>query len=70
MKPGPVVVITGGSAGAGRAAARAFAQKRFQVGLLARGLERLGISQPKRSPSPRGSRSDRRVPVRLRQSCG
>ncbi len=34
-------MITGGSAGAGRAAARAFAQKGLQVGLLARGLERL-----------------------------
>ena len=41
MKPGPVVVITGGSAGAGRAAARAFAHNGFQVGLLARGVERL-----------------------------
>ena len=36
---GPVVVITGGTAGAGRAAAVAFAQKGHQVGLLARGVE-------------------------------
>ena len=36
-----VVVITGGSAGAGRAAARAFAHKGYHVALLARGRERL-----------------------------
>jgi NAD(P)-dependent dehydrogenase (short-subunit alcohol dehydrogenase family) len=36
-----VVVITGGSAGAGRAAARAFAHRGYHVGLLARGVERL-----------------------------
>src|SRR5206468_2059578 len=33
----PVVVITGASAGVGRAAARAFAARGFDVGLLARG---------------------------------
>jgi NAD(P)-dependent dehydrogenase (short-subunit alcohol dehydrogenase family) len=37
----PVVVITGGSAGTGRAAARAFARKGAHVALLARGEERL-----------------------------
>ncbi len=36
-----VVVITGGSAGIGRASARAFAAKGWDVGLLARGQERL-----------------------------
>ena len=36
-----VVVITGGSAGIGRAAARAFAAKGFSVGLIARGAGRL-----------------------------
>jgi NAD(P)-dependent dehydrogenase (short-subunit alcohol dehydrogenase family) len=36
-----VVVITGGSAGVGRATVRAFARKGFQVGVLARGEERL-----------------------------
>ena len=38
---GQVVVITGGSAGIGRAAARAFAAKGYAVGLIARGVERL-----------------------------
>ena len=38
---GQVAVITGGSAGVGRAAARAFAAKGFSVGLVARGAERL-----------------------------
>jgi len=37
----PVVVITGGSAGTGRAAARAFARNGAHVALLARGEERL-----------------------------
>jgi len=36
-----VVVITGGSAGIGRAAAQAFAVKGYSVGLIARGAERL-----------------------------
>ena len=36
-----VVVITGGSAGIGRAAASAFAAKGYSVGLIARGAERL-----------------------------
>lgn len=36
-----VVVITGGSAGIGRAAARAFAAKGYSIGLIARGTERL-----------------------------
>jgi len=36
-----VVVITGGSAGVGRAAARAFAHRGAHVALLARGVERL-----------------------------
>jgi short-subunit dehydrogenase len=38
---GPVVVVTGASAGVGRATALAFAREGFQVALLARGLERL-----------------------------
>ena len=42
---GQVVVITGGSAGIGRAAARAFAAKGFAVGLIARGAERLAAAK-------------------------
>ncbi len=38
---GQVVVITGGSAGIGRATARAFAAKGYDLGLIARGQERL-----------------------------
>ena len=40
-RAGEVVVITGASAGLGRAAARAFAQLGARVGLLARGKDRL-----------------------------
>src|SRR5688500_12601559 len=40
-----VVVITGGSAGAGRAAARAFAHRGYHGALLARGRERLELAQ-------------------------
>ena len=41
--PGPaeVVVITGASAGVGRAVAHAFAKRRAHIGLLARGQEAL-----------------------------
>ena len=37
----PVAVVTGGSAGVGRAAARAFADRGYDVAVLARGEERL-----------------------------
>lgn len=40
-RPSRVIMITGASAGVGRAAARAFARERARVGLLARGRERL-----------------------------
>ncbi len=40
-----VVAITGGSAGIGRAAARAFASKGYSVGLIARGPERLDAAR-------------------------
>lgn len=39
--PGEVVVITGASAGVGRATAEAFAKRGAKVGLIARGVERL-----------------------------
>jgi NAD(P)-dependent dehydrogenase (short-subunit alcohol dehydrogenase family) len=41
----PVVVITGGSAGVGRATARAFARRGAHVGLLARGPQRLDVAR-------------------------
>ena len=37
----PVVVVTGASAGVGRATARAFSRKGYAVGLLARGMDGL-----------------------------
>ena len=45
MTSRPVVVITGGSAGVGRATARAFAHKGAHVALLARGTERLEVAR-------------------------
>ncbi len=42
---GGVVIITGGSAGIGRAAARAFAREGYAVGLIARGRERLDAAR-------------------------
>jgi short-subunit dehydrogenase len=42
VKPGQVVVVTGASAGVGRAVARAFGARRARVGLLARDEGRLG----------------------------
>jgi NAD(P)-dependent dehydrogenase (short-subunit alcohol dehydrogenase family) len=41
MSDRPVVVVTGASAGVGRAAARAYGQRGARVGLLARGVEGL-----------------------------
>lgn len=41
MQPGEVVVITGASAGVGRATARAFARRGAHIGLLARGRDGL-----------------------------
>ncbi len=50
----PVVVITGASAGVGRATARAFAKRGARVGLLARGLE--GLEAAKREVDELGGR--------------
>jgi NAD(P)-dependent dehydrogenase (short-subunit alcohol dehydrogenase family) len=44
-QPGRVVVITGASAGVGRATARAFARQGAQIGLLARGRDGLEAAQ-------------------------
>jgi short-subunit dehydrogenase len=40
-RPGPVVVVTGASAGVGRAVVRAYARRGARIGLLARGRDRL-----------------------------
>ncbi len=50
-----VVVITGASAGVGRAAARAFAERGAHIGLLARG--RAGLEAAKREVEARGGRA-------------
>jgi NADP-dependent 3-hydroxy acid dehydrogenase YdfG len=58
-----VVVITGASAGVGRAVAREFGRRRARVGLLARGIDGLdgakreieelgGEATPRRSSAP------------------
>lgn len=53
-----VVVITGATAGAGRATARAFAQAGANLGLLARGQEGLGSTS--RAPATKRSGTQRR----------
>jgi NAD(P)-dependent dehydrogenase (short-subunit alcohol dehydrogenase family) len=50
-----VVVITGASAGVGRAVARAFAERGAQIGLLARGKD--GLNGAKRDVEERGGRA-------------
>jgi short-subunit dehydrogenase len=45
FRPGEVLVITGASAGVGRATARAFGARRARVGLLARGREVLEVAK-------------------------
>jgi NAD(P)-dependent dehydrogenase (short-subunit alcohol dehydrogenase family) len=50
-----VVVITGASAGVGRATARAFAKRGASIGLLARGIE--GLEQAKREVEELGGRA-------------
>src|SRR5439155_25782478 len=53
--PSKVVVITGASAGVGRAAARAFAGRRSSVGLLAR--DRVGLKATRREVEAAGARA-------------
>ena len=54
-KPSEVVVITGASAGVGRATARAFAKRGARIGLLARGLD--GLEATKRDVEALGGRA-------------
>jgi NAD(P)-dependent dehydrogenase (short-subunit alcohol dehydrogenase family) len=51
----PVVVITGASAGVGRATVRAFAKRGFDVGLLARGVD--GLDAARREVEALGGRA-------------
>src|SRR5438552_4809328 len=51
----PVVVVTGASAGVGRATARAFARRGYAVGLLARGND--GLEDAKRDVERLGGRA-------------
>lgn len=55
MSTRPVVVVTGASAGVGRATARAFAAQGADVGLLARGAE--GLAAAAREVEARGARA-------------
>ena len=50
-----VVVVTGASAGVGRAVVRRFAQARAQIGLLARGLD--GLEGARREVEAAGGRA-------------
>ncbi len=54
MNP-PVVVITGASAGVGRATARAYAQEKARIGLVARGRE--GLEGARREVEERGGQA-------------
>ena len=55
MKRHEVVVITGASAGVGRAAVRAFAKKGAHIGLIARGID--GLTAAKREVEELGGRA-------------
>src|ERR1700753_2280660 len=51
----PVAVVTGASAGVGRAAARAFAQRRWDVALIARSA--IGLAEAAREVETAGGRA-------------
>jgi NAD(P)-dependent dehydrogenase (short-subunit alcohol dehydrogenase family) len=55
MSSSPVVVITGASAGVGRATAIAFARRGFNVGLIARGID--GLEGARRDVEAAGGRA-------------
>jgi NAD(P)-dependent dehydrogenase (short-subunit alcohol dehydrogenase family) len=55
MSDGPVVVVTGASAGVGRAVARAYGRRGARVGLLARGVE--GLESARREIEAAGGRA-------------
>jgi NADP-dependent 3-hydroxy acid dehydrogenase YdfG len=64
-----VVVVTGASAGVGRATAQAFARQGAHIGLLARG--RAGLeSRPCKSTQAGTINALRRWPLAYRRSCG
>src|SRR3569833_2661263 len=50
----PIVVVTGGTAGIGRATAREFARNGYDVAVLARGLD--GLDAPRREIEDYGRR--------------
>ena len=72
MKSERVVVVTGASAGVGRAAAKAFAGRGDRVALLARGEEGLAAAAAEVEPSRRRGAGDLRPtsPIPTRSSGG
>jgi hypothetical protein len=73
-KRGPVVVVTGASAGVGRATVRAFARRGAAIGLLARGRD--GLEAARREMEDKKARDDSKpssrvaAPSRVNIACG